>query len=295
MAESSVPVDLLNPGQVFACLGIVEAADILLGGAAGAFDWADSQPRFFVSAHGRESPVERVLRFIEAAEISTRAPAGWEHLEKWKEKWGQAPVVDRPGDPFPMAAPVSPETLPAVLRDGTSEIVIDYWGSTAKPDNVKFWTGPGGYPGAALLCDARELLRDKIKQHVCDPFSLSARQTSSFRFDWRRDYIPLDIGFSPNKHKRKHKRILMKGFPVVEVLAAIGVSNARPRQLGKLEYRYSILGGRRPLEPLFLRAALGATTAPLPGVPIRHFVMRLDWPAQAGKARCITQVTEARK
>jgi hypothetical protein len=35
MAEASIPVDLLNPGQVFACLGFMEAADILLGDAEG--------------------------------------------------------------------------------------------------------------------------------------------------------------------------------------------------------------------------------------------------------------------
>ena len=295
MAESSVPIDLFNPGQVFACLGIVEAADVLLGGAAGAFDWADSQSRFFVSAHGREPPVERVLRFLEEAEISTRAPAGWAHLEKWSRKWGEVPPFDKPGDPFPMEAPDSPATLPVVLRAGASKIVIDYWGSTAKPDNVKFWAGSRGKPGVVLFREALKLVRGKTKQHVGDPFSLKARQTSSFRFDWRRDYIPLDLGFSPNEHRRKHGRISMMGFPLVEVLAAIGVSNARPKRVGRLEYRYSVLGGRRPLEPLFLRAALGATTSPLPGVPTRHFTMQLDWPGREGHARCITQVTEERQ
>jgi CRISPR-associated protein Csx14 len=39
MAEHTIPVDLLNPGQVFACLGFLEAADVLLGDAEGGFDW----------------------------------------------------------------------------------------------------------------------------------------------------------------------------------------------------------------------------------------------------------------
>ena len=42
MPESRIPVDLFNPGQVFACLGLVEVADLLLGGAAGIFDWEGS-------------------------------------------------------------------------------------------------------------------------------------------------------------------------------------------------------------------------------------------------------------
>ena len=38
MAVTDIPVDLLNPGQVFACLGFLEAADTLLGDAQGRFE-----------------------------------------------------------------------------------------------------------------------------------------------------------------------------------------------------------------------------------------------------------------
>src|SRR5260370_21698576 len=41
MPEDSIPVDLFNPGHVFACLGFLVAADVLLGEAAGAFYWID--------------------------------------------------------------------------------------------------------------------------------------------------------------------------------------------------------------------------------------------------------------
>jgi CRISPR-associated protein Csx14 len=36
MSEAVIPVDLFNPGQVFASLGFLEAADVLLGDAEGA-------------------------------------------------------------------------------------------------------------------------------------------------------------------------------------------------------------------------------------------------------------------
>ena len=86
----------------------------------------------------------------------------------------------------------------------------------------------------------------------------------------------------------------MVGFPLVEILAAIGVTNARPHRAAKLEYRYGVLGvGEGPLlDPMFHRAALGADTSPVPGRPFRRFVMHLDWPGQEDQARCITQVTE---
>lgn len=290
MADAAIPVDLFNPGQVFACLGIVEAADILLGDAAGVFRWDADETSFLVSANGSENPVRRVLRFIDEAEVKTRAPAGSENINAWNDKWGSKPEQDPQGAPFPSPDPNSPATLPAVLCDHQEiEVAIDYWADATRRDNVKFWAGAGGYPGSALLRDARDLVRGMTAQHAPNPFALSALQSSSFRFDWRRDYVPIDAGFSPNKHG---KDIAMLGFPLVEILAAIGVTHARPKRTSKVEYHYGILGGDQLLDPTFLRAALGGATQPPVPVPYRRFVMRLDWPGKENHARCITHVAE---
>jgi CRISPR-associated protein Csb3 len=62
MAEASIPVDLFNPGQVFACLGFLEGAQLLLGDAEGGFDWSDSeQVRFRLNTAGAENPFAVVL------------------------------------------------------------------------------------------------------------------------------------------------------------------------------------------------------------------------------------------
>ena len=293
MAESTIPVDLLNPGQVFACLGILEMADVLLGDAAAVFDWnGDRATTFRVSAANVERPVERVIRFLEEARIVTRAPEGSTNFDGWKTSWGEMPEVHDPGAPFPFPDPSSPATLPVVLRDDAgNESTLEYWGDATRRDNVKFWAGAAGYPGAAIVRDAIKIVRGKMRQHANDPFALSGPQTSSFRFDWRRDYIPSQDGFSPNKHG---KNIQMVGFPLVEVLAAIGMTHARPSRKDKLEYRYGVLGydDGSLLEPIFHRAALGAETAPIPGRSFRRFVMNLDWPGQEDQARCITQVSE---
>lgn len=294
MAESSIPVDLLNPGQVFACLGILEAADILLGSATAAFDWNDGrETRFRLAAADEQRPAERVMRFLEEARVVTRVPAQSPNVERWKSSWGAAPQLDRPGQSFPFPDPDSPATLPVLLRDDMgNEIALDYWGDATKRDNVKFWAGAAGYPGAAIVRDALGLARGRTRQHSANPFALSSPQSNSFRFDWRRDYIPVQDGFSPNRHG---KNVRMVGFPLVEALAAVGMTNARPRRVAKLEYRYGVLGGGESgslLDPVFHRAALGAETSPVPSRPFRSFVMRLDWPGQEGQARCITQVTE---
>ena len=291
MADATVPVDLFNPGQVFACLGIVEAADILLGDAAGVFSWDAGETSFHVSAHGSENPVQRVLRFIDEGEVKTRAPAGSQNISAWNDKWGSKPVQDPQGAPFPSPDPYSPATLPAVLCDHQEiEVAIDYWTDATHRDNVKFWAGAGGYPGSALLRDACDLAHDGMTaQHIQNPFALSAPQSSSFRFDWRRDYVPVDAGFSPNKHR---EGIAMLGFPLVEILAAIGVTHARPKRTSKIEYHYGVLGGEQPMDPTLLRAALGGATNPPVPTPYRRFVMRLGWPGKENQARCITHVAE---
>lgn len=299
MADSTIPVDLLNPGQVFACLGILEMADVLLGDATAAFDWnSDRKTTFHVSAANEEPPVGRVMRFLEEARIVTRAPVASINLDNWKASWGGSPEVDTPGKPFPFPDPSSPATLPVVLCDDAgNEFMIDYWGDPTRRtrrDNVKFWAGAQGKPGAAILQDAFCSIRGKMRQHSNDPFALSATLTISLRFDWRRDYIPVQDGFSPNSHKSGVFPISMVGFPVVEILAAVGMANARPCRKTKLEYRYGVLGiGEGPLlDPIFHRAALGTEASPIPGYPFRRFIMQLDWPGKEDQARCITHVTE---
>jgi CRISPR-associated protein Csx14 len=65
MGAPSIPVDLFNPGQVFACLGFLEAADVLLGDAEGGFDWStEGNVTFALSAKGEGNPFERALEFL---------------------------------------------------------------------------------------------------------------------------------------------------------------------------------------------------------------------------------------
>ena len=292
MAESSIEVDLLNPGQVFACLGILEVADSLLENTTATFDWReDPNTVFRIHADGEEAPSNRVMRFLEEAEIKSYAPRGTKNLEKWKASWGAPPSRDEERDDSSVPSQDSPATVPVYLQDECGNIVhIDHWGDGTRRDKVKFWAGAGGYPGAAILRDALEIVRGKIQQHAYNPFELSGVQTNSFRFDWRRDYIPIQVGFSPNKHDN----IQMVGFPLVEILAAIGLTHARPRRDSQLKYFYSVLGSsdQTYLDPIFHRAALGAKSSPVPGRPFRCFTMYLGWPGQEGQARCITEVYE---
>jgi len=289
MGEASIPVDLANPGQVFACLGFVEAVDVLHGEARGGFDWqSPEEPRFQLAASGDENPVGRVLRFLDEATVKSIAPIDSPNNTNG---WGIETITDKSGA-FPFRDPPKPATLPACLEDTDgNRIVIDYWGDSTRRDNTKFWGGSKGKPGAKLALEALDLARNRISTCIDDPFSLVAEQSGSFRFDWRRDYIPIDTGFSLNKHKAT---MIMRGYPIVELLAAIGLTHARPLRHGKLEYSYGVAGivDANLYDPIFLRAVLGASQPPFPSMPLRLFSMHLDWPGQEGQARCITNVIE---
>jgi CRISPR-associated protein Csb3 len=281
MAEARIPVDLFNPGQVFACIGFLEAADLLLGGAEGGFDWDDlGDVRFVLRAATARDPVQEVLEFLARAKVFSIAPRGSKlDTAKW-----QVPTASAVGDDFPFPEPDSPATLPALLEDDCGRrIIIEHWGDATRRDAVKFWAGSGGYPGVALARDALDIVRTGIAAAGTAAFDLPAPQSSSFRFDWRRDYVPLEVGFSPNAHAA----MTMVGFPAVELLAAIGLQHARPSRLDRLTYRYAALGAAVP--PALLRPALGGASLPFPR---RVFRIRLDWPGQEGQARCISHVTE---
>lgn len=292
MTEADIPVDLLNPGQVFACLGLVEAADVLLGGARGGFDWRDPRDvRFRIAARGGQSPVQVVLDFLRGAQAIAVTPPGSAHSAAG---WQVPTEPLAPDAPYPYAEPDSPATLPVRLcgvgADGAkASLTIDYWGDGRRwtgRDAFKLWGGAGGYPGAALARDGLALLRGGAVR-AADPFAFATPQSSSFRLDWRRDYIPIDAGFSPNKHGN----LCMVGYPAVELLAAIGLTYARPSPEDRLSYRYAVVGDVQ-VDPTFLRASLSGATLPFSQ---RHFRLELGWTGQEGKERCITTVTEETK
>src|SRR5438270_13966970 len=78
MTEAAIPVDLFNPGQVFACLGFMKAADVLLRDAEGGFDWGkEAHVSFTLRANGEQNPFEVVLEFLAEAEPKRWGPIGY--------------------------------------------------------------------------------------------------------------------------------------------------------------------------------------------------------------------------
>ena len=291
MNPASIPVDLRNPGQVFACLGLMEMTEVLNGPCMMRFNYSSNETLCRFELDTSEDCIEKAVRFLARCKVVAIAPPRRPGNEPLSAVRWQVETVTVVGQFFPGTPPDSPETLPVRLSFGGIEIPVEHWLDDPRltgRDNVKFWAGAGGYPGAARARNSVSLISllddAGLSRIALDPFAFSAPMKSSFRFDWRRDYIPLDAGFSPNDQPS----ISMVGFPLVELLAAVGLQNARPSRLdpkNKLAYRYHVCKAWLP--PCLARAVLGSAIS---GFPVRTFRMNLGRPND--KERCIIDAEE---
>lgn len=142
MAEHSIPVDLYNPGQVFACLGFLEAADVLLGDVEGGFDWRDeANPTFALRASEDTNPFEAVLQFLAQAEVVDVEPTTWP-----AERFPQSVV--REEFPAPLENYWNKQekkwtrtALPVELVNGTVRVSLAHWGDGSSRNPFKLYSG----------------------------------------------------------------------------------------------------------------------------------------------------------
>jgi len=132
-----------------------------------------------------------------------------------------------------------------------------------------------------LLGAVRPAIALSFAAAAAAPFNVVS-PIGGFRLDMLRDYVAIDIGFSPNEHKSRIKPV---GHPLVEIAAVIGLEHARPEVLDRLNYRYGAWQGE--LAPLLARPALGGAS---PATACRSFVAQLGKPNKY--ARSIQAVTE---
>jgi|SRR5579875_670425 len=306
MAEASIPVDLLNPGQVFACLGFMEAAEVLLGDAEGGFNWSDdTNVRFLLTAGGERNPFEAVLEFLAEAEPKQWGPKGdidrpskdeknaeegeAEDEEDTDEAAGEA-VSSDVSVTFPANAG-DRMALPIRFGGGNRPVVeLDHWADGSSRNNFKLYAGnrsayaiaramligvhakPGkkqksqGQLGDLKTKGVRQLWEENRVALVKAPFDVLAPMGGSFNFDPRGAWTAIDAGYSPNEHKHA-----IEASPVVEFLAAWGLQNARPVEFDVRQVRYAVWGVNLPI--MLARAALAGV---LPAVPLRRFRFELN-------------------
>ena len=296
MAESSIPVDLFNPGQVFACLGFLEAADLLCGDAEGGFDWSDeAEARFCLRTDGEQNPFEAVLEFLAKAEVKAVAPEGWrpkddpenkkepaepkdkKALERKKGKLERELSEQEKSEVFPSASPETSSALPIQIANNKKRIVLGHWADGSSRNDFKLYAGNRSayqIAGAMLRGDDKktkgivQLWAERRDELIERPFDITTPMGGSFNFDPRGGWTAIDAGYSPNDQKHQ-----VAASPVVELLAAWGLENARPDEYETRKVRYSVWGVSLPT--ILARAALFGGAAVIPMQRFR-FELRLS-------------------
>ena len=282
MAESSIPVDLFNPGQVFACLGFLEAADALCGDAEGGFDWSDeAETRFCLRAGGNEDPVKAVLGFLANTKPRRWGPVGYSEpppkTRKKSKKAEENKLELR--DTFPAHKTNATKMALPIRLSGESRFAIElsHWADGSGRNDFKLYAGNrSAYQIAgAMLQGIVQLWTERRNDLIERPFDITAPMGGSFNFDPRGGWTAIDVGYSPNDQKHE-----TTASPVVELLAAWGLENARPDEYQTRKVRYSVWGDSLPL--MLARAALfGGVTA----IPMRRFRFELHL---SGKNKIVT-------
>lgn len=265
MGASSIPVDLLNPGQVFACMGFLEAAHALCGPAEGGFHWAseyDPTARFDLHAEGCDDPVAHVLEFVAGAEVLAAAPDGWAPAKADAEQ-----TLVSSGDRFPARA-VNETSLPIVMKNAGRTISLGHWADGSGRDTFKLYTGNRSAlqiaskqvdgkvkkKGTINVRGIKHLWNDNGMALAAAPFSITTSMEGKFNLDARCVWSSIDLGYSPDRQSQG-----VTGSPVVEMMGAWGLEHVRPQRLGMRRYRYAAWAGL--LDPMLARAQFAEACA----------------------------------
>lgn len=240
-------VDVANPGQFFACCGLLELADRLWPGVEGWFDHGVFQ----VAGQGALHDLLAIL------------------------------VMDPPEAITMLDNGLSVKSLIAPLRfsfDGgsTHSMTLDAWmkirsekgqvTATANPP-WNFWSGQQTSIGIWL--GLRTALAEQLQTLRLDQFDLYADRillSGRFGFDPGAAWNALDVGFSPNEQGMK-----VASSAAVELLAAVGIQRFQPRMADDHQsFDYFTWGS--PLSPMVAApAAAGAVRVP----PFSHLRCRV--------------------
>ena len=303
---ATIPIDIKSPGQVLACMGFLEAAEVLLGGVEAHFDWSEAQATFVLRADSDKNPFMVVLEFLSKAQIIELTPIGYVEGgaadgdddgddDAAPSEFGGSDESDD-GDPGEVQGRVMTpgfpsgegdrNALPIQLVDDGRRLTVSHWADGSSRGDFKLYSGNRSAKRIATQMLQGVRAKPKKNQSIGDlkteglqqlwqeqrqalleaPLDVVTPMGGSFNFDPRGAWTAIDAGYSPNTQKDG-----IAASPVVEILAAIGLEHARPDQYETRRVRYAVWG--HPLPPMLGRAALAGADFK---VPMRRFEFELD-------------------
>jgi len=189
----SVNVDVTNPGQFFACCGLLELAHRLWPGTEGWFE----NGRFFLAAGNARTDLSDLL----------------------------TPVVKCDVKPIPNSA--DDPKIEALAIGDPINMRLDWWlGQNKKPNLFKTWAANA--TSRQMFCKWRRSLEKNIDRLATQPeevLTVTERMQGSYGFDSDLSWNALDVGFSLNEHARLK---CLPTHPAVEMIGAIGLQRFFP-------------------------------------------------------------------
>lgn len=238
----AVAVDPANPGQFFACCGLLELADRLWPGAEG---WFGEDGRgFHIAREGGSTSLPEVLsaaqrtRFV--GDITSEEDDG-----EGEDK------EDAPFEPLEVVAPYR------LYLDWWQDIDLKPWAGSMNARNIAVAMCRAIDPAHADPLNQSEIVYEVLhdadvakpgKRKPKEPFQLDARRGASA--------LGRDIGFMPDTLKKKYKTPMF-AQPAVEFLALVGLQRCRPRPTDRPRvYDYYTWSERMPCPVQVLPAAV---------------------------------------
>lgn len=230
-----VNVDLTNPGQFFACCGLLELAHRL---------WRDScvcgrfaRTSFDLLLDSPERSLKDLIDHFVKAEVQ------------------QLDVDDNAASPLYLGCPF--------------DLRLDWWSKLEGPGKTRVDLGGGGQlkpwagkqfgplifrlmKNACRDIDLRKPLDDAKAVYDRSDGTAKKKTISPFYFDARRAETSLDIGFSPDEHDMP-----VMAYPAVESLALVGLQRFRPAvdESGPVR-SFLYMPWKEPLPPVVAMAAV---------------------------------------
>jgi len=215
-----INIDPTNPGQFFACCGLLEMADRLWPGAEGWFE----ERAFCIDAQG----LAELMRAIANAELR------------------QCDAEDDTGSPIEIRAPFRP-------------LVLEWWqDGLAGGKELKVWAGTmESFRIARAMQNAMRTERFHspdlfdVGMIAYDPDD-AEKKVEPYYFDARRgpNAHSRDVGFSPND-----LGLTSMAHPAVELLCLVGLQRCRPART-PLQRVFDYFTWAKPLPPELLPAAV---------------------------------------
>ncbi len=231
-----VKVDVTNPGQFFACCGLLELADRLWPGAEGWFSEDAGEFRM-------ECKNGTLIELLEM--LVANPPSAIERLEC-------------------SSLEIKPIIAPLAFNFGNgarTEFILDAWTRITTSNGVikispnppwNFWSGQQTSLriwSSLMRGLEKQLIKISLEQ-LTGLFSLRLLQKGRFGFDPGPAWNALDVGFSPNEQSYE-----VESSPATELFAAIGLQRFRPK-VNNSRDKFKYYTWHRPYSPFIASAAM---------------------------------------